>query len=429
MQHTIPVRTRFFYGWIIVAVAFLSLAMIFGIRLSFSVFLVALTEHPAWGRSGVAGIYSINMIAAAIILPYVGRLQDRWGARRLFAVGGLTTALALLLSSRVTALWQLYVSYGVLTAFGFASLSIGLHSALISRWFSARGRRGLAIGLALSGSGVGVLLLAPLSERVISAWGWQAAYVVLALLMMLIAVPVNWFFLRDGPAQVGLHPDGWVAELPAGETAGRKAVAVTHAWTWEEASHTAHLWALYSASVLALFSLRLVTVHQVARMVDVGYAHSVAADTAGLAGASVALSFIFWGSMSDRIGRHVAYLLGGLSLTVATALLLLLPAFFPRRLPLYLYALFWGVGEGSCTSLLTAMAADLFPGAALGTIIGTMSAAFAVGAAVGSWFGGFGADYWGSYTVPFAVAIMSTLVSIVIVQRLAHRKLQHVASH
>ncbi len=413
-------RIRFFYGWVIVAVAFVSLAIIFGVRLSFSVFLVALTKTFGWSRSDFSGIYSINMIAVAAVLPFVGRLQDSWGARKLFAVGGITMAIALVLSSRIDSLWQLYIAYGLMTALGIAILSIGLHSAMVSRWFAANGRRGMAIGIALAGSGVGVLVLTPATERIISDWGWRAAYLALAALVLFVAVPLNWIFLRDSPEQIGLKPDGWGKPPKRSRADGKKRV-VLKSWTWHSASRTVDLWALYLAASLALFSLRMVSVHQIAHMVDVGYSRRVAADAVGITGAVIAVSFIFWGTLSDHIGRHTAYALGGLSRVVAVGTLLALPFFGLRVWPLYFFALTWGISEGSCTSLLTALAADMFPGPAIGTIVGTMAAAFAIGSATGSWFGGFGFDVWGSYKVPFSLAIIGTLLSISLVLWLSHR--------
>ncbi len=414
-------RRSFFYGWVIVAVAFVSLAIIFGIRLSFSVFLVALTKTFGWSRSDFSGIYSINMIAVAAVLPFVGRLQDSWGARKLFAVGGITMAIALVASSMIHSLWQLYIAYGILTALGIAILSIGLHSAMVSRWFAAGGRRGMAIGIALAGSGVGVLILTPATERVISAWGWRAAYLSLAALVIFVAVPMNWIFLRDSPEQIGLKPDGWNKPPKHSESKGQRKRIPSMSWTWHSASRTVDLWALYFAASLALFSLRMVSVHQIAHMVDVGYSRRVAADAVGITGAVIAVSFVFWGTLSDHIGRHTAYAFGGLSRIIAVTTLLALPIFGLRVWPLYLFALTWGISEGSCTSLLTALAADMFPGPAVGTIVGTMAAAFALGSATGSWFGGFGFDVWGSYTVPFSLAIAGTLLSIMLVLWLSHR--------
>jgi MFS family permease len=183
----------------------------------------------------MAGIYSVNMAAVAMVLPFVGRLQDSWGARKLFTVGGITMGIALLASSLINSLWQLYIAYGILTALGIAILSIGLHSAMVSRWFSARGRRGTAIGMALAGTGVGVLVLTPLTDRIITALGWRNAYLTLAALMFLVAVPMNWIFVRDAPETIGLHPDGWTPEPR--HTEG-KSTAPSRTWACDQISDT-----------------------------------------------------------------------------------------------------------------------------------------------------------------------------------------------
>lgn len=104
--------SRFFYGWAIAIAAFFSLAVVFGGRLSFQVFFVALIEDYGWSRASTAGIFSLSMVVFAIFAPPMGWLLDRFGPRILFSIGALLFAGGLLISSQISTQWQLYVSYG-----------------------------------------------------------------------------------------------------------------------------------------------------------------------------------------------------------------------------------------------------------------------------------------------------------------------------
>jgi MFS family permease len=147
------------------------------------------------------------------------------------------------------------------------------------------------------------------------------------------------------------------------------------------AVRTPAFWLLMLAAMGAIGPVRLLSVHQLAILVDAGFRSSYAAIAIGFSGAVTALAFIFLGALSDRIDRRLVYLFGSLSL---------ISAFFiidALRVPgglywVFVYAVLLGIGEGSRSSLVTAVASDLFPGDALGAINGAVGAAFGVGAAV-----------------------------------------------
>lgn len=408
-EHSSNPRPAFFYGWLIVAVSAITLLVVFGIRLSFTVYFVALSTDFQWPRASTAFIFSVTMIVFALASTPAGLALDRFGARRTFGAGAALLALGLLLSSYIESYWQLVVSYGVVAGLGVAILGLGLQAGLIARWF--RRKRGVALGLAFAGTGFGALILTPTAEWLIGQAGWRVSYLFMAGLALLL-IPLILIFLRLTPASMGLLPDGdlaaeiSVAGFPDDKTTNKPVAD----WTLGQAVRTPAFWLVIVAGLGAIGPLRMLTVHQLAAMVDAGFDSLFAATVIGFSGAVTAAAFVLFGALSDRIGRGPAYGLGSICLLGAIVLLSGLGSGQARGW-LALYALLLGLGEGSRSSLVTAVASDLFPGRSMGAINGAVGAAFGLGAAFFPWFAGRLFDYNGAYSTAFAIAGLAVLVS------------------
>jgi MFS family permease len=403
-----PPRPRLFYGWIIVAVCSLTLLVAFGVRLSFTVFFVALIEDFGWPRGSTSLVFSVSMVVFALFSTPAGMALDRWGARRVFGLGTGLLALGLFLSSFIQSLNQLALAYGVVAGLGITILGLGPQASLIARWF--RRRRGMAIGITFAGTGLGTLLLTPGSEFLVSQIGWRGAYLILAGLA-LGTIPAILLFLRMDPADLNLHPDGDVVASEQVANHGSDAKTAVD-WRMGDIVRTPAFWLVMVAGLGSVGPLRMLTVHQLAVMADAGFERLFGATVIGISGAVTAVSFIVFGILSDRFGRWGAYAFGSLCLLIAVVTIGNLNILQSSGW-LILYAVFLGLGEGSRASLITAVASDLFPGSALGAVNGAVGSAFGAGAAIFPWLAGTLYDYSGSYVTAFEIASLAVLISTI----------------
>lgn len=398
-------QSKLFYGWVIVAVCFIILTVAFGIRLSFSVFFVALIDEFGWTRADTALVFSVSMLVFAATSTLAGMALDRWGARKTFGTGAALLAVGLLLSSQIHTFWQLALMYGGIAGLGITIVGLGLLASLIARWF--RRRRGLAIGIAFAGTGVGSLLITPGVEYLISVSGWRTTYIILAVLS-LATIPIIVRFLHMNPEDMQLFPDG-ASSLSSFEQHNAR----LENWKMKKVVRTASFWFLLLSALGAIGPVRMLTVHQLAIIVDAGFERSFAAMLVGSSGAITAITFIVFGALSDRIDRRFVYILGSISLIFAMAILNGIQHNQPPTMTVVVYMLFLGIGEGSRSSLVTAIASDLFPGDALGGINGAVGAAFGIGAALFPWLAGRLFDIQGNYTTVLFVAGFAVIVSTV----------------
>lgn len=382
----------------------LTLMVVFGVRLSFTVFFVALIDEFGWSRADTSLIFSTSMIVFAIASTLTGIALDRWGVRRTFGLGAVILSAGLLMSSRVDSIMQLAVAYGLVSGLGITMLGLGPQASLLARWF--RRRRGMAIGIAFAGTGIGSLLIVPGVENIVTTFGWRTAYVVLAGLTV-FTIPLIVFLLRLNPEDKSLLPDGLSIEQY-----NHHQMNLEKKWDFNEAIRTPSFWLMMVTAMGAIGPVRMLTVHQLARMVQVGFERNFAAKVVGFSGAFAALAFILLGSISDKIDRRLLYVLGSICLIGAIFLLGILGTPEQGEI-LWVYAVLLGFGEGSRASLVTAVASDLFPGKALGAVNGAVGAFFAIGAAIMPWLAGLFFDLQATYRTGFIIAAGTVIISTI----------------
>ena len=269
-------RLPFFYGWVIVAVAFVTMAIGVNARTSFSLLFPAILDEFGWDRATTAGAFSFGFFVAALLGPVTGRLMDRRGPIWVMELGTLAIAAGLALASLATQPWQLYLTQGVLVGGGSTAVGYSGQALYLPNWFLRR--RALAISIAYAGAGIGSIVLLPLVQSIILAAGWRTACLTLAALALVILAPLN-LLLRRRPQDLGLTPDG----DSASQAIARRSVHIVDAtlaatsWTLAAALRTPRFWWLVLANAMAMYAWYAVQVHQTKYLLSIGIAPTLAA--------------------------------------------------------------------------------------------------------------------------------------------------------
>jgi MFS family permease len=381
--------------WLIAGIAFGVLGFSRGLHTSFGVFNVALLDTFGWSRGATAGIFSVVLTVDALLSPAAGHLIDRYGAKKICIAGCAAMVMGLFLSSRVSALWQLYLCFGLVLAAGFTFTGMVPHIFLISEWFSSN--RASAIGIVYAGSGVGIMLLAPLSEWLLSSYGWSRTFEIYSVTVLIAMLPVVWITYAHGP--YGHQP----------RHHARKADDAKQ-WTAKLALQSLQFWLLFIARVGAAAGTTVIVTHQVAHVVDVGFSKLLSASIFGFAGITSSFGRVIFGFIADRLSKQAAYTINVAMTVVGVGALMILSDPSQAWL-LYVYVIFFGIGFGSRAVIFSALSADIFSGKGFGSILGYSTVAVGVGGALGSYFGGVFHDWTGSYTVSFTLSTLLLALS------------------
>jgi MFS family permease len=379
--------------------AFAAFTVSAGIMHSYAVFLLAFIEEFGWSRAETSIAYSVSQLVAGGSSPLVGALVDRLGPRRLLVLGGVLLFAGLVGSALISALWQDILFYGIVMTIGANCLGLVVFVPLLSRQFVRR--RGMAISIVQSANGFGRATSAPVVQYLISTIGWRETFWAQAAFIA-AAVPLLAALFR----RAARYP---VASQPAATNPSSvEAPVPTSNWTLSAAIRTPHFWLLFAVYLFTGVGSFLVSLHQLAFAVDVGFDKLYAAGVLGIGSFLAIGGTIVTGTLSDYIGREWSAILAyGISIIgVVCALLITSP---DQHFLLWLHACFFGLTWGARGPAITAKTADLFPGGRLGTILGVITIGSGIGSAAGSWAAGWIFDMSGSYRLAFMLSIAAYL--------------------
>ena len=389
-----------FYGWRIVAAAFVILFTAYGTQYCFGVFFTALLDEFRWSRAGLAGVFSLYAFGYCVVGFPAGRLTDRWGPRAVVTAGAVFLGAALAGMALVHRLWEPYVIYGVIGALGMGTAYVPCHSTVV-KWFARR--RGLAVGIASTGASLGTFALPPLAHRVVMAIGWRGAYVVFGL-GVFVALALAAAVMRRDPRSMGLWPDGDDAPSPS-------PASTDAAWTLGDAIHTRAFWLIAAAFTATWLAVFIPLVHLVPFARDLGYDARTGAWLVSALGAGAVGGRLVMGAVSDRTGRRPA---------IVAAMLLQAVAFVEFAsvqglTPLIATAVAFGFSYGTISALFAAIVGDLFGAEQAGSLVGFLFAVAGTLAAWGPLVAGLVYDTTGSYRLIFQAAAAANVLAAILI--------------
>lgn len=427
MPDTRCARLPFFYGWVVVAVAFVTIALGVTARTAFSLMFPPIIGEFGWDRGLAAGAFSFGFLISALCSPVVGRLMDRYGPRFVIECGVLLTAAGLLAATRIAAPWQLYATLGVLVGGGANCMTFTVQSQYLPNWFVRR--RALAISVAFAGAGPGALLILPWLQAIISRSGWQASCWTLGLLILVVLLPIN-LLVRKRPADLGLYPDGErVSSVGTGAQRASNIVDASWAaveWTTRRALGTARFWWVVLGYFCAGFTWYAVQVHQTKYLIEIGFSPMQAAWALGLVAGVAVPGQIMLGALSDRIGREIVWTITSAGFAICYLALLAMAGGRSETL-LYVMILSQGMLGYGMTAVMGPIAAEIFEGPHFGAIFGILSMALIGGGAAGPLVTGVIHDVTGSYNAAFVLSILLCVISAAAIWRAAPRRVRLVA--
>lgn len=377
-----------------------------GLMYTFGVFFKHLTADFGWSRGATSGVYSLFMVVHGTFAIGVGWLVDRFGPAKVMSAIAFIGGLGLALTSQVSALWQLYVTYGIIFGIG-ESAGFITTMATTARWFVKR--RGLALGIVASGSGLGTLILPPVAERFIAAFGWSTAYLILGVVTWAIMIP-SALLLRRDPAEKGLLPygmSGAAAVVDSKEL--KKARAAETGIDLKAAARYKQLWMLFIVFFMFNICLQMVMIHLVNYATDIGITSLIAATFISIIGIGSFIGRLLMGTASDRIGANNALLI--CCVILVTTLVFLI---FTRELWMfYLFAIVFGFAYGGEVPQMPVLVGQFFGMRAVAAIVGVTVFGATIGGALGAWLGGEIFDVTQSYQLAFIIAAVASFIAVV----------------
>jgi len=428
LQRAVPpgdTRLPLFYGWVLVSVAFVTMAVGVNARTAFSLLFPAIIDEFGWDRGMTAGAFSFGFLVSALVTPCIGWAMDLRGPKLVIELGVVAMGVGLVLAVLVREPWQLYLSLGALVGGGVNCLAYTGQSLYLTNWFVRR--RGLALSIAFSGVGIGSITVLPWVASLIADIGWRAACLRLGILVLVLLAPLN-LLLKRRPEDLGLKPDGGASGSAIVERTGNVVDRAWAAidWTLWRALRTARFWWLAAGYFCGLFTWYAVQVHQTKYLIEVGFAPSQAALALGLVSLVAIPGQIAFGHLSDRIGREWVWTIGNMGFVLSCLSLILLGE-MPTATLLYAMVLAQGTLGYSMTSVMGAIPAEIFEGRHFGRIFGTAMVAAILGGAAGPWLAGALYDATGSYLPAFWIAAGCSTVSALAIWLAAPRKVRAVA--
>ena len=371
----------------------------------YSLFVKPLQETMAWNRGQIMAGYTIFFVTMGIVSPFVGRIVDTYGARRVMPLGALVMGAGFALLSVMHVLHIFYLGY-VLVGVGAAGFASVPCSAIVSNWFKKR--RGTAVGLMSSGIGAGGVLMPIVVSHLLDTVGWRGAYFAMAVIVWVAVIPLALIVVRTKPSEMGLYPDG-AAEAPVEAAGGRG--SPREGIRLKVAVGAAAFWLIAASFVLSAFGRMGALQSQGPNLNDLGFSVATAASALSIIGFGSGIGKFIFGWLCDRMSVKLAGAIGILFQVGGIAVLLGVNP-DSSLVVIWTYSLLLGLGAGSWLPVVSMLTSNTFGLAHYGSIFGLISLMLNIGTACGPLAAGLMFDSMGSYQAAFILCGALCVVAV-----------------
>jgi MFS family permease len=367
---------------IITAVCFGIQAVGVGTYVSFGIFFNPLISEFGWTRATISGASSLAFFIMGLLGIFIGRLNDRIGPRKMMTATAIIFGVGHLLMSRLEAIWQLYLFYGVIVGTGLSSIDI-IALSTIARWFTKK--RGLMTGIVKVGTGAGQFTIPLVTSLLITFYGWRTAYMVIGGSVLIILVLIAQLLKRN--------PGPFGASDLQNNIEGDKTERTEEGFTRKEAFRTLQFWIICASNLMAVFCFMMIIVHIAPLAQDTGISFAKAAGVLSTIGGVSIVGRLITGICIDRIGSKK--LMSFCFILLIIGLIWLLIA--ERVWMLYVFAGIYGLAHGGYFTAISPIVAEYFGIRAHGALFGIVVFFGALGGTIGPIAAGYIFDVTGTY--------------------------------
>ena len=391
------IKSSFYFGHIIVAAALAVMVIVWGTNYSFGVFFTPILREFGWTRAVTTGAFGLAMLLEGFGGMFMGRMNDRFGARWVVTICGLCMGGGLLLMSKISQVWQLYLYYGVMVGIGLSGSYVPLAST-VTRWFERK--RGLMVGIIAAGMGLGTMIMSPIANQLIQSHGWRSSYIIVGLGVIICIT---------GLAQILKNPAA--DDLPVSQRRIKSIeILERHAESIEmkRALKTGQLWLLCAICFLWGGLSLIIFVHIAPHVIDLGFSAAQAASVLSVIGGVVFGAKIVLGIITDIIGSKRTFLIGLGAMFIGLFWLL-----FSKELwALYLFAFIYSFGYAGGSVVMPTIVAEIFGLGSHGGIFGVVNFSACCGVAVGPMLVGWLYDTSGDYQSAICYMVAFSLLNM-----------------
>lgn len=390
-------NSKIFYGWWIVLTAFMSMTFLFTPIVNLiSFFTDPVTKELGIERSQFSLYFTIVTLVGLVVSPIAGKILKKVNIRLFMTVCTLLGALSFIGFAYANNIYVIY-ALSVLQGISLIAGSIVPSSVLITNWFNEK--RGLALGIALSGSGLGGIILSPIVNSLISNYGWRTTYLIIGIIIIVTIMPLTAFVVRFHPSDIGL--------TPLGQAPSKNKNQVLTGMNQKDVLKTASFWIMCAAIVVTGIVANTMIINLAPFLTDIGATTQRAAFLLSLGSAMVIVGKLLVGRMFDKMGLTLMIFFLGICNVLSFVFLRHADA----QIPGILYAIFTGFGATALTIAPSYITAYLFGEKDFSSIFGTVSMFSSLGTALSAVFGGLVYGINHSYGLVLTVLIVLSFVS------------------